>query len=162
MTCLLFVNLCECGATLKMRNIRMFCLIVPRLFFTLEDLAKQSLNLCVDVLPDHLYFRQILCFQNPVAANGHCLWLSAEKVANCRNLFFLMVLSILNLCFQFAAIWLVGFLTEQSCKQAYIIIAILHVSVLPFVWNCTSSGEFVSPFCEYRWLNRLLQTITHY
>lgn len=43
----------------------------------------------------------------------------------------LMVLSILNLCFQFAAIWLNGFCTEQSCKQACIIVAILQ---LQFKW----------------------------
>ena len=76
----------------------------------------------------------------------------------------LMVLSILNLCFQFAAIcnWLNGFCTEQSCKQACIIVAILHISVLPFVWNCSSSGYIFFPFCEYGKLNRLLQTISHY
>ena len=87
------------------------------------------------------YFRQILCFQNPAAANGHCLWLSAEKVANCRNLCF-DGFKHLSLCFQFAAIWVNGFFTEQSCKQAYIIIAILHINILPFVWNCCSSGDF--------------------
>ena len=58
----------------------------------------------------------------------------------------LMVLSILNLCFQFAAIWLNGFFTEQSCKQAYIIIAILHINILPFVRNCCSSGGFFFRF----------------
>lgn len=88
MICLLFSNLCMRGETLKMPNIRMFCLDAPRCFFTLEHSTKQSLNLWVEVLPDRPYFRQILCFQNPVAANGCCLWLSAEKVANCRNLCF--------------------------------------------------------------------------
>ena len=148
MICLLVVNLCKCGATLKMRNIRMFCLDVPRCFFSLEHSAKQSLNLCVKVLPDHPHFRQILCFPKPVAANGYCLDCLPRKL-QIVGICALMVLSILNLCFQFAAIWLNGFCTEQSCKQAYIIIAILHISVLPFVWNCSSSGYIFFSFCEY-------------
>lgn len=77
-----------------------------------------------------------------MAIVSDCLSRKLQIVGICA----LMVLSILNLCFQFAAIWLNGFFTEQWCKQAYVIIAILHISVLPFVWNCSSSGEFFSPF----------------
>lgn len=133
-----------------MRNIRMFCLDVPRCFFSLEHSAKQSLNLCVKVLPDHPHFRQILCFLKPVAANGYCLDCLPRKL-QIVGICALMVLSILNLCFQFAAIWFNGFCTEQSCKQAYIIIAILHISVLPFVWNCSSSG-YIFFFFLWVWL----------
>lgn len=73
-----------------------------------------------------------LVFSNPVAANGYCLNCLPRKL-QIVGICALMVLSILNLCFQFAAIWRNGFCTEQSCKQAYIIIAILHISALPFV-----------------------------
>lgn len=92
-----------------------------------------------------------------MAVVSDCLPRKLQIVGICA----LMVLSISNLCFQFAAIWLNGFF-KHSCKQAYIINEVLHINILPFVRNCSSQVENVFPLCLYGWLNRLLQTISHY
>lgn len=113
---LLFCNLCVCGETLKMRNIRVFCLVLVRCFFTPERSTKQSLNCAWKSAISDRFREQILAFKNPVAANGYCLPRKLQIVGICA----LMVSSILNLCFQFVAIRLNGFFTEQPCKQTCI------------------------------------------
>lgn len=93
---------------------------MARCFFTLECSTKQSLN-CAwkynPIAPISDRFReQTLAFKNPVAANVYCLPRKLQIVGICA----LMVLSVLNLCFQFVAIRLNGFFTEQPCKQTCI------------------------------------------
>jgi len=86
----------------------------------------------VEVLPDHPLFPTACVFKTlppRMAIVCDCLPRKLQIVGICA----LMVLSILSLCFQFAAIWVNGVFTEQSCKQPYIIIAILHINILPFV-----------------------------